>query len=59
MCIRDSIQLMIELKPTGYEQNMVEGVLALIEKNEMQKQCMIASMSLELLQRVKAVVSTL
>ena len=28
------IQLMIELKPTGYEQNMVEGVLALIEKNE-------------------------
>lgn len=47
------IQLMIELKPTGYEQNMVEGVLALIEKNEMQKQCMIASMSLELLQRVK------
>lgn len=47
------IQLMIELKLTGYEQNMVEGVLALIEKNEMQKQCMIASMSLELLQRVK------
>ena len=47
------IQLMIELKPTGHEQDMVEGVLARIEKQDMREQCVVASMSLELLKRVK------
>lgn len=47
------IQLMIELKPSGHEQPMAEAVLALIRKHDMLEQCVIASMSLDLLGRVK------
>lgn len=50
---KDKIQLMIELKATGYENNLVENTLALIEQYGMQKQCMIASMDRKLLEQAK------
>lgn len=51
---KDNIQVMIELKYTGHETNLVEGVVALIEKYDLFGQCNIGSMNLELLKEVKA-----
>lgn len=48
------IDLMIELKPTGREQNLVRETLSLIQKHEMEDQCVIASMDAGLLNEVKA-----
>lgn len=48
------IKLMIELKKNGHEQNLVEDTLSLLQKYQFQKQCVIASMDLEILQQVKA-----
>lgn len=52
---RNNIRVMIELKSTGHETNLVEGVIALVEKYEMLDQCNIGSMNLELLKEVKAI----
>lgn len=48
------IELMIELKATGREQNLVEATLAEIDRFGMRDECVIASMNLDLLRRVKA-----
>ena len=48
------IGLMIELKPTGRERDLAGEVLALIDAHGMADQCMIASMDMGLLKRVKA-----
>lgn len=45
---------MIELKSTGREQGLEEQTLSLINKYGMQDQCMIASMDMEILKRVKS-----
>lgn len=47
------IQLMIELKANPYSAGIEERVLSLISRYHMQKQCMIASMDLDILKRVK------
>lgn len=48
------IRLMIELKATGREQNLVEATLGEIDRFGMRDECVIASMNLDLLRRVKA-----
>lgn len=50
---RGNVQVMIELKSTGHETGLVEGVVALIEKYDMLKACNIGSLNLELLKEVK------
>ena len=55
MRARDNIRVMIELKSTGHETNLVERVAALIETYDMLDQCNIGSMNLELLKEVKAI----
>lgn len=50
---QNRIRLMIELKYTGHEKNLVEQTLSLIEKYHMEKQCMIVSMNLSLLKKSK------
>ncbi len=51
---KGNIQVMIELKLTGRETNLVKEVIALIEKYEMLDQCNIGSLNLELLKEVKS-----
>ena len=48
------IRLMIELKSTGHETDLVEQTLDLIKRNGMERQCVVASMEMDLLERVKA-----
>lgn len=48
------IDLMIELKSSGREQNLVRETLALIQAHEMENECVIASMDAGLLKQVKA-----
>ena len=45
---------MIELKSTGHETDLVEQTLDLIKRNGMERQCVVASMEMDLLERVKA-----
>lgn len=45
--------LMIELKTTGHETGLAENVLQLIRKYNMQSQCILASMDLDILRTVK------
>ncbi len=52
---KGNIQVMIELKSTGRETNLVEGVVELIEKYDMFDQCNIGSLNLELLKEVKTI----
>ena len=52
---RNHIKVMIELKSTGHEKNLVEGVVSLIDKYDMLDQCNIGSLNLELLKEVKAI----
>ncbi|NLC72849.1 MAG: hypothetical protein GX684_03645 [Ruminococcaceae bacterium] len=52
---KDKIKLMIELKATGREKNLVEKTIAEIKEAGMEKQCTIASMSLVLLQESKQI----
>lgn len=52
---KDKIKLMIELKSTGHEGNLVENTIHLIQQAEMEEQCMLASMDLNLLKRVKEI----
>lgn len=48
------IRLMIELKAGGYHDGLEQSTLALLEKYGMRDQCVIASMDLDILERVKA-----
>lgn len=50
---RNRIVLMIELKSSGNDENLVESTLQLIAACGMEHQCMIASMNLELLKQSK------
>lgn len=50
-----NIKLMIELKSTGHEKDLVGSVIDLIEQYEMEEQCVIASMNLNLLQESKKI----
>lgn len=50
---KDRIFLMIELKSTGHERGLEKEVLRQIRECGMQKQCVIASMNLDILKRVK------
>lgn len=52
---KENIQVMIELKSTGHEENLVGQVIELIEKYEMIDQCHIGSMNLDILRETKAV----
>ena len=54
LAAKGHIRLMIELKSTGREQGLEEQTLSLINKYGMQDQCMIASMDMEILKRVKS-----
>lgn len=50
---KNRINLMIELKYTGHEQQLVEKTIELIEKYHMEAQCTIVSMNMDILQKVK------
>ncbi len=50
---KNRINLMIELKYTGHEQNLVEETVKLIRTYHMETQCVIVSMNMEILQKVK------
>ena len=50
---RGNIQLMIELKYTGHEENLEKEAVELIKKYHMENQCSIASMSLDILKSTK------
>lgn len=50
---KNQIVLMIELKSSGNDENLVESTLQLIAACGMEHQCMIASMNLELLKQSK------
>ena len=50
---KDRIQVMIELKLTGHEDNLVPEVMKLIQKYDMTDQCNIGSLNLDILKEVK------
>ena len=50
---KNRIGLMIELKLSGHEKNLEQQTLDLIKKHEMNDQCSLASMNLEILKRIK------
>ena len=50
---KNKIKLMIELKAGGYKENIEEKTLKLVEKYDMKEQCVIASMDMDTLERVK------
>lgn len=50
---RGKINLMVELKSTGHEKGLEESVLALLKKYHVENQTIVASMNLDILQRVK------
>lgn len=52
---KGNIKVMIELKYTGYEKNLVPQVISLIEKYDMTKQCSIGSLNLNILKEVKKI----
>ncbi len=52
---KDRMEVMIELKYTGHEKNLVQGVIDVIEKHEMVDQTQIGSMNSELLKEVKTI----
>ena len=52
---KERIHLMIELKSTGHERQLVETTLSLIQKYGMEEQCSIASMDSAILQQTKAI----
>lgn len=53
------IKLMIELKKNGHEKELEEKTIQLIEKYHFEKQCVIASMDLPILKKVKQLNSDL
>ena len=50
---KNKIGLMIELKSTGHETDLERSTVDLIEKYGMEKQCVIASMNMDILRKVK------
>ncbi|MDY5168833.1 glycerophosphodiester phosphodiesterase family protein [Dielma fastidiosa] len=52
---KNRIHLMIELKSSGHERQLVETTIALIQKYGMEDQCSIASMDSAILQQTKAI----
>lgn len=50
---KNKIKLMIELKAGGYKEKIEEKTLKLVEKYDMKEQCVIASMDMDTLERVK------
>lgn len=52
---KGSIQVMIELKSTGHEKNLVEQVITIIEKHDMLDQCAIGSLNLEILEKANTI----
>lgn len=50
---KGKIDLMIELKGTGHEKSLVQDAVALIEKYNMEGQCNIASLDIDLLKQAK------
>lgn len=52
---KGKLRLMIELKTTGHEQDLVKKTVALIHQYGMERECVLASMDMKLLERVKAV----
>ena len=52
-CARGRITLMIELKYTGQEEMLEEGVLTLLKKYDMVDECIIGSMNRGILQKMK------
>ena len=52
---KDNIRVMIELKLTGHEKNLVEQVIDIIEKHDILNQCLIGSLNLEILKEANAI----
>lgn len=53
---KDKIKLLIEIKVNGHEQkSMIPKVLQLIKENKMDKECIIASLNLSILNEVKKI----
>lgn len=50
---KNRIDLMVELKATGHDENLVRDTIACIRQHKMEDQCILASMNLELLKQVK------
>lgn len=50
---RGKIRLMLELKASGHENGIESGVLQMVRRYNMENQCMIASMDLNILKRVR------
>ncbi len=49
----NGISLNIELKPTGHETNLVDGVLDLVEEQAFEDQCVITSQKYDILRQIK------
>lgn len=54
-CARDRIKLMIEVKCTGQERDMVMSLIELLHVHDMDLQCIIGSMNQEILRQVKEI----
>lgn len=52
-CARGRITLMIELKSTGREKDLEKSVLHLLQRYDMEKECVIGSMTPDILRKVK------
>lgn len=59
LCAKNRINLMIELKYTGHEKDLVPKTLEIIRRCHMEDQCMIVSMNMDILQEVKRLAPTL
>ncbi len=55
----NNIDLNIELKPTGHETNLEQGVVDLIHKHNFANHCVVASQEYDVLSRVKAIDSNI
>ena len=53
MAKQTGIRLNIEIKPSGYEKNLTESVVAIIEENDFKNQSVITSQSYDVVRRVK------
>lgn len=50
-----NIELQIEIKPTGYENNIEEAIIDIIKENGAQNRCMIGCFKLPTLERIKQI----
>lgn len=51
--VKGRLKLMIELKPNGHEKDLEQKVIDLVKEYEMEKECIISSLNLEMLQTIK------